>query len=413
MQHMKPELFEKIIKSLVEEKGRTVDPKFDFIYTGHYNEILLYRYLPEMLEILRKYSIKTMILTNGIAFTKDKIDLVKQYPDVVAGINFNTPALDPDEWSQDTGQSKQLFPLDNIKAVFSEFGQLASLGMNGIDSEKTNKRIEHARAIIPGMNIFPVIGLCDRAELLKDKTVISNEPQIKFQSDDYKKTVSGCSNGDGGRLAGWLHVNALGKVFICCNDYFFEHEFGDFNTQSLGEIWNSPERKQAIDKATTGLCKKCVFAKWDHPIRSTPPEILKQIFKSLGNSNKPLLTIGMAAYNNNEQVWWTIQALKMYHDLTDCEIVVVDNFGSEDLKNWCINAQFKHVKYYRCDEIKGTAYPRDMVFELAQGEFVLCIDSHVMLAPGSVDTLKKFITSNRGSKNLYHGPLIYDDGENL
>ncbi len=41
------------------------------------------------------------------------------------------------------------------------------------------------------------------------------------------------------------------------------------------------------------------------------------------------LTIGIPAYNNYHDVWFTVQALRMFHDLTATEIMVVDNFGCE------------------------------------------------------------------------------------
>jgi len=38
-----------------------------------------------------------------------------------------------------------------------------------------------------------------------------------------------------------------------------------------------------------------------------------------------LLTIGMAAYENPTEVWFTVQALRLYQDLEDCELLVIDN----------------------------------------------------------------------------------------
>lgn len=123
-----------------------------------------------------------------------------------------------------------------------------------------------------------------------------------------------------------------------------------------------------------------------------------------------LLTIGMASYNNPEQVWWTVQCLRMYHDLTDCEIVVVDNAGNDALKNWC-NSWGKGLRYYRYTEKRGTAPAKNRVFEIAKGDFVLCMDSHVMLTPNAVSDLKKFIQWVPGLPHLFHGPMYYDDIE--
>ena len=121
-----------------------------------------------------------------------------------------------------------------------------------------------------------------------------------------------------------------------------------------------------------------------------------------------LLTIGMASYNNYVEIYFTVQALRMYHPL-DYEILIVDNYGCEYtekfIKNWC----GKNVKYVKYTDIVGTSQSRNKVFEYASGEFVLCIDSHVMFVPDSISKLLNWIKSNKGCKDLIHGVLLYDD----
>ncbi len=41
------------------------------------------------------------------------------------------------------------------------------------------------------------------------------------------------------------------------------------------------------------------------------------------------LTVGMATYRDFDGVYFTIQALRLYHDMEGVEILVVDNFGCE------------------------------------------------------------------------------------
>jgi glycosyltransferase involved in cell wall biosynthesis len=117
------------------------------------------------------------------------------------------------------------------------------------------------------------------------------------------------------------------------------------------------------------------------------------------------LTIGMASYNNAEQVWWTIQALRFYHDLTDCEILVVDNYGDDSLQNKCAPLNAKYIRY---TDKRGTAIAKEQVFKNASGDFVLCIDSHVMLSPNSIADLKKWINENKDCPDLIHGAMVYD-----
>ncbi len=113
------------------------------------------------------------------------------------------------------------------------------------------------------------------------------------------------------------------------------------------------------------------------------------------------LTIGMASYNDFSGVYFTIQALRLYHDLTDIEILVVDNYGDRRLENWIKSWCQGKVRYEKYINVVGTTQPRQKVFDLAEGEFVYCIDSHVMLMPGSLDKLWE-------GDDLVHGIMYYD-----
>ena len=122
-----------------------------------------------------------------------------------------------------------------------------------------------------------------------------------------------------------------------------------------------------------------------------------------------ILTIGMASYKNYSDVWFTVQALRMYHDLTDCEILIIDNFGDIGLENWCKGQVPYNVRYEKFTEPRGTAAPRQRVFEQAKGDFVICIDSHVLLKSRAIDKMKQWILANPGCSHLIHGLMLYDD----
>jgi glycosyltransferase involved in cell wall biosynthesis len=119
------------------------------------------------------------------------------------------------------------------------------------------------------------------------------------------------------------------------------------------------------------------------------------------------LTIGMAAFKDFPQVWFTVQALRLYQDLADTEIVVVDNAGDEQLQKF-IEAWGHGVRYVRFTDTQGTAAPRDLIFTVARGEWVIVIDSHVLLAPGTVARFRAWAHANPTCRDLLHGPLLYD-----
>jgi MoaA/NifB/PqqE/SkfB family radical SAM enzyme len=258
-QHMPIRAFEHIIKSLCDSKGSIVDPGFDFVYVSHYNEIILYRHFAEMLEVLKKYRLKTMILSNGIAFNEDVISAIRANLDAIGGINFNTPSFDNVEWAVDTGCKESLAPFENIKKAFHEFGNTVSVGVNGVEAGKVNARVSYARKVIPEMNIYPAVGLCDRAGLLHDKGIISNREEIDRNKSNKTKII-GCKNSN--RFDEWLHINSLGEVFLCCQDYFCEYPIGTFFSQSLKDIWSGQGRQDTINRGKKEICQRCSFAVW-------------------------------------------------------------------------------------------------------------------------------------------------------
>ena len=117
-----------------------------------------------------------------------------------------------------------------------------------------------------------------------------------------------------------------------------------------------------------------------------------------------MITIGMASYGNPEQVWWTIQALRMYQDVVGCEILVIDNQGNEDVKKAVKGCK---ARYELMNEVNGTGPARNAIFDRANGDFVLVIDSHVLLWADAIKNLKVWLSENwEEAKNLIHGPLV-------
>lgn len=161
----------------------------------------------------------------------------------------------------------------------------------------------------------------------------------------------------------------------------------------------------------------------------------------------PRLTVGMAHHTDFHGVYFTVQALRLYHwhAMRDCEIVVVDNsHGSPHSQlmgqflNGGISArgydpnkqqwvderpgevQDKHfwdrglagVRVVRLEgDRSGTSATRDLVFREARAPAVLVMDCHIMLQPGTLDKLLAFYSSDRAGDDLYSGPLLFDDLE--
>lgn len=120
------------------------------------------------------------------------------------------------------------------------------------------------------------------------------------------------------------------------------------------------------------------------------------------------LTIGMATFNDYAGVKYSIQALRLYQDLTDVELLVIDNFGCEKTK-WFVQNHIGFSSYVLSKEVNSTAQPRNLVFEKATGDAVLCMDSHVFFEAGAIARLKQYYHDNQAVADLLQGPMLNDD----
>lgn len=294
--NMPIETFESIIDQLVAGRGTYVSETFDFIYTAHYNEVLLYKYFPEMLEVLRKNKMRTIVLTNGTPLTKAKTDLIKEYQDVVYGICFNIPASEPEEWARATDKPVKMFDklMEQVSYAVEQLPDMVeskrmSIQVNGINK---NSLVEYGGWIqqlvnapemdmdpetgtlarmtngwkekFPGLQVYEMPYLVDRNGHLDTHQIITNKSAIESKERKGKERVIGCGNGRevGGRPNGWLHVAANGDTFICCNDYDFETVFGNINDKPISDIWMSIEHKMMTVKSFESFCRTCVHAIW-------------------------------------------------------------------------------------------------------------------------------------------------------
>ena len=123
------------------------------------------------------------------------------------------------------------------------------------------------------------------------------------------------------------------------------------------------------------------------------------------------LTIGMAAYDDFDGVYFTLQALRLYHDLTNVELLVVDNFGCTATRDFIEG--WTGARYVSALGVQGTSAPRDLVFQEARGGIVLCCDCHVLFMPGAIDRLRQWFRSHASSDDLVQGPLVYDDARSI
>lgn len=125
------------------------------------------------------------------------------------------------------------------------------------------------------------------------------------------------------------------------------------------------------------------------------------------------LTIGIPTYDDYHGLYFTINSLRLYHPITQTEkveFIILDNNpdGKYGELNKSISDHAENIRYIPYTKKQSTTIKWNIV-DFAEGEYILTIDSHVMLAPGAIDALLEYYDNNSKTNNLIQGPLIYDD----
>lgn len=127
------------------------------------------------------------------------------------------------------------------------------------------------------------------------------------------------------------------------------------------------------------------------------------------------LTVGMATYDDYDGVYFTLQSMRLHHPeiLDRTEFLVVDNHPdgpcSKALKR--LDRSIANYRYLPFQNGTGTAASREAIFGEASGEFVVCMDCHVLVQPGALTKLLDYFMLHNDSTDLLQGPLLDDDLE--
>jgi len=121
------------------------------------------------------------------------------------------------------------------------------------------------------------------------------------------------------------------------------------------------------------------------------------------------LTIGMPVFDDFDGVYFTIQALRMYHDI-DFDLIVIDNNprSSHGMKTRDFVNTWTNAKYIEFTEKIGTSI-KNQVFLNSETEYTMCIDCHVMIKSGGLKSLIRYFEKNPDTKDLIQGPLWMDN----
>ncbi|MDO8400510.1 MAG: glycosyltransferase [Bradyrhizobium sp.] len=149
---------------------------------------------------------------------------------------------------------------------------------------------------------------------------------------------------------------------------------------------------------------------------TTAPAVRHPIPAPTPRRGSAKLTIGMATYDDYDGVYFSLQAIRMYHPeiVAEAEFIVVDNHPdgacAGPLK--ALELQIPNYRYIPEATRSGTAV-KGRVFDEASGELVLCMDCHVFVLPGALKKLLGYFADNAATSDLLQGPLLYDDLKSL
>jgi hypothetical protein len=195
--------------------------------------------------------------------------------------------------------------------------------------------------------------------------------------------------------------------------------YGDF--EQLGGVADSLVRLMADSPIDASAARGLLLAlapgpplietKPAEPPPASPPE-KRPIPSATTAQFTKKLTVGMATYDDYDGVYFTIQALRLYHPeiVEETEFLVIDNHPDgvcaqplKDLETWIPN-----YRYVPRTDRSGTAI-RDAIFEEAGGTYVLCLDCHVFIFPNAARRLLAYFDAHPETNDLLQGPMVYDD----
>jgi len=259
---------------------------FTDVLVNNFNEIFLYKDFSKLIKLFDKYKFTTLILTNGTTLNDEHIRIILNNKDIIRELWIHIPVFNKELWKQQTSLSENLFDI-MCKNLNNLHGQIkTTIHLSGINDKNITKDfqkkyynsmllsqddwLENKKMLCFKYPKFKIImdGLIDRAGMLVDHSAYKDEKVIILKENE---EVFGCSflYDNVSRVYNWLCVNAVGDVFLCCNDYDMKHIFGNLLRQTLDECWLSNKHVNTIINSFNSTCKKCVFRQIRKKYRGT------------------------------------------------------------------------------------------------------------------------------------------------
>ena len=272
----------------------------------------------------------------------------------------------------------------------------------------------------------------DKAIYLKgaDRSVVLSNPEWVLPPDRVRPAflifvehnrngacaVTPLSGPDVAAKLGNLHTELTEETLAQLTEYLAEIPAVSLSYHDFGAIGGLIDQLCCYVISTTPT--PAVFEKFVAGISGAKPagQSVHPIPEKTDRKLAPKLTIGMATYDDYDGVYFSLQAIRMYHPdiLPEVEFIVIDN-NPEGICAGALKRLENYIPNYRyipTTGIKGTAV-RDFIFREAYGDYVLSMDCHVFFVPGSLRRLIDYYDQNPETQDLLQGPLLVDDLETV
>lgn len=256
--------------------SKLLSNNFTDILLNNFNEIFLYNDFEGLIKLLGKYGFTTLILSNGTTITNDHIKTILNNKHIIRDLWIHIPIFNKELWIEQTGLKGELFDrlCDNLDKLHGNINATIHLsGLNDKYYSDTFKKKYTNSIILPyekwqeSKKLFilrypkfkiALDKLIDRAGILSEYSAFKDE---NVSILDENEIVVGCNFLYGGisKLYNWLTINAVGDVFLCCNDFNMNHRFGNLLQESLDELWFSEKHIDAIIDIFNDNCRNCTF----------------------------------------------------------------------------------------------------------------------------------------------------------
>lgn len=231
------------------------------VYLNGYDEPSLNPQLINILKLCRRLNARSVVFTNATGLTQSIVDELATM-DLELDIDIHVSTSNEEQFRRLHGVKIMRRALKNVEYAASKLQECSntkiSVSAQLLDDTEANSIFEALRREMDKH------GLLTHRWRPHDRAGLLNK--TRYKNKVRHETLGGCSLDN--RTSDWLHINANGKIVMCCQDYFERYVLGDLHNSTLEDIVVGEARRRYHDWTIGNavapkdyLCRTCSFAK--------------------------------------------------------------------------------------------------------------------------------------------------------